>query len=241
MRNYKLHLLRHGITADNELGILAGCGRDTHLSPEGRAEIEEMKEKFSYPHIEALFCSPMMRAVQTAQILYPQHKAILVAPLVEAAFGELEGATYAEVEEQGFWETWREEKDPFTAKGLETYKDFHARVTAAFATLLEGMMKSGVKEAALVTHSGVIAAILGQFGLPQLHEDAWLADNGAGYTISVSPATWQRTGMVEVVAVQPAGYLASLGYEEAPAPENEDDWFDAARPDEGDDDSWAEK
>ncbi|MDL2215498.1 histidine phosphatase family protein [Ruminococcaceae bacterium OttesenSCG-928-N02] len=210
MKNYRIHLIRHGFTQDNEAGILGGAGRDLPLSALGKAEILRMKEEFTYPSVETLFVSPMKRAVETAQLLYPQHKALLIAPLVETHFGPFEGVEAAQVATTGFWETWRDEENPQTPDGAESYAAFFERVTTAYATLLEGMMKAGVHEAALVSHGGVIATILGRFGLPQHHEDFWLADNGAGYTTSISTAMWQRLGMVEVTQILPTGYMQAL-------------------------------
>ncbi len=214
MKNYNIHLIRHGKTTDNEQGIFAGGGRDTHLSAAGIAELTAMKEKFIYPKVETLFCSPMMRAVQTAQILYPDHKAILVAPLVEAQMGILEGTPHAEIAESGFWQKWRGPQEEFLGDGVEAHSAFLQRTTTAFATLLEGMMRAGIHDAALVTHGGVISVILAQFGLPEREETEWGADNGAGYTVGASVSFWQHTGKVEVQKVQPGGYLKSLGYEE---------------------------
>lgn len=210
MKNYKIHLIRHGFTADNESAILGGSGRDLPLSDAGRSEIQRLKDAFAYPPVEVLFTSPMMRAVQTAQIIYPNNKALLIAPLVEVNFGELEGMNAADVAKTGFWDTWRDKENPVTPEGAETYEQFLARVTIAFATLLEGMMRSGVKEAAIVTHGGVISSILGKFGLPEHHEDFWLANNGAGYTMSVSTSVWQRINKAEVTQILPAGYEQAL-------------------------------
>ena len=213
MKNYRLHLLRHGISTDNEQGLRAGVGRDSALSAEGEKALHSMKDQYRYPAIEALFVSPLKRAVQTASILYPEHRRILIAPLAEASYGALEGAPLQQVYEQHFFEEWMRPEEPVTPAGAETYRDFVLRCSQALDTLLEGMMKSGIHEAAAVTHGGVIAAMLTAHGLPEQTEDMWYADNGAGYTLSVSAAMWMRSKRAEVAAIQPAGYIEALNRE----------------------------
>ena len=213
MKNYRLHLIRHGISTDNEQDLLAGVGRDSALSPRGEEALHSMKDRYSYPPIQALFVSPLKRAVQTAAILYPEHRRILIAPLAEASYGALEGTPLQQVYDQHFFEEWMRPDDPVTPAGAETYREFVLRCSNALGTLLEGMMKSGVYEAAAVTHGGVIAAMLTAHGLPEQTEDMWYADNGAGYTLNVSAAMWMRSRRAEVAAIQPAGYMEALNRE----------------------------
>lgn len=122
----------------------------------------------------------------------------------------MEGVPLKDVYESGFFEEWMRPNDPVTPKGAETYREFVMRCSQALDALLDGMMKSGVYEAAAVTHGGVIAAMLAAHGLPEQNEEMWYADNGAGFTLSVSAAMWMRSKRAEVAAVQPAGYLEAL-------------------------------
>ena len=207
MKNYRLHLIRHGISLDNEADFLAGCGRDSELSEAGKKTLALYKEQFVYPDIQALFVSPLKRAVQTAEILYPLQKRILIAPLAETYYGELEGSPLHEVYDSRFFQRWMSSDAPYTPNKGESYAEFSARCSSALNALLEGMMKSGIYEAAAVCHSGVIAALLSMHGLPQKPADEWYADPGAGYTLSVSSGMWMRTRMAEVSAIVPAGYL----------------------------------
>ena len=66
MKYYKLHLIRHGLTQGNLDGRYIGSGTDLPLCAEGRAQLEELKAKFQYPDVPLVFCSPMLRAQQTA-------------------------------------------------------------------------------------------------------------------------------------------------------------------------------
>ena len=44
MKTFKLHLIRHGITAGNLQGLYIGSGTDLPLCDEGRAQLADLKE-----------------------------------------------------------------------------------------------------------------------------------------------------------------------------------------------------
>ena len=71
MKTFKLHLIRHGMTAGNLQGLYIGSGTDIPLCDEGRAQLKELKERFEYPQVDTVFSSPLVRAVETANILFP--------------------------------------------------------------------------------------------------------------------------------------------------------------------------
>ena len=58
MKTFKLHLIRHGVTAGNLQGLYIGSGTDIPLCDEGRAQLAELKERFEYPQVDTVFSSP---------------------------------------------------------------------------------------------------------------------------------------------------------------------------------------
>ena len=64
MKTFKLHLIRHGITAGNLQGLYIGSGTDLPLCDEGRAQLADLKERFAYPQVDTVFPSPLLRAVR---------------------------------------------------------------------------------------------------------------------------------------------------------------------------------
>ena len=58
MKTFKLHLIRHGITAGNLQGLYIGSGTDLPLCDEGRAQLADLKERFAYPQVDTVFSSP---------------------------------------------------------------------------------------------------------------------------------------------------------------------------------------
>ena len=71
MKYYKLHLIRHGLTAGNLQGLYIGSGSDLPLCDEGRAQLKTLVKDFDYPQVPLVFTSPMKRATETAEILFP--------------------------------------------------------------------------------------------------------------------------------------------------------------------------
>ena len=80
MKTFKLHLIRHGITAGNLQGLYIGSGTDIPLCDEGRAQLADLKERFEYPQVDTVFSSPLMRAVETANLLFPTAAHSLCGP-----------------------------------------------------------------------------------------------------------------------------------------------------------------
>ena len=72
MKSYQLHLIRHGLTQGNLDGLYVGSGTDLPLCEQGRADLLDLRARFAYPQPDTVFCSPMRRAVETAEILFPE-------------------------------------------------------------------------------------------------------------------------------------------------------------------------
>ena len=97
MKYYKLHLIRHGLTAGNLQGLYIGSGSDLPLCDEGRAQLKTLKKDFDYPVVPLVFTSPMKRATETAEILFPGVRQIELDDLREMAFGKFEGRAVQEL------------------------------------------------------------------------------------------------------------------------------------------------
>ena len=87
MKNYRLYLVRHGVTQGNLDGIYMGSGTDQPLCAQGAAQLRALAARFPYPKAETVFSSPMRRAVETVELLFPDAKdKIILADLRENAF-----------------------------------------------------------------------------------------------------------------------------------------------------------
>ena len=221
MKTFKLHLIRHGLTSGNLQGLYIGSGTDIPLCDEGRAQLAELKERFEYPQVDTVFSSPLMRAVETANILFPNatHQ-FSVHDLREAGFGVFENHPVKELVKNEDFKKWITPGSGFVPEGAEPTEQFHARCSETLLKLFEYMIRMDVTEAACVTHGGVIMSMLSQRALPSRHPEQWMADPGCGYTVQTGGQLWMRDRLVEAIDIVPFGYADTLRGQ-AEAEENE--------------------
>jgi len=81
----------------------------------------------------------------------------------------------------------------------ESNEAFAKRVCEGFIKIIDGLIKTETDRAAIVTHGGVMMALLTNFGLPQLPMHEWITPNGCGYTLRITPSLWMRGHKLEVV------------------------------------------
>src|SRR5687768_15498146 len=111
----RLLLVRHGatiLTAEDRFSGSTGVD----LSEEGRSQAALLAQRLAGEPIQAVYCSPLGRAVETAAILAQPHGLPLQHRdgLQEIAHGHWEGLSRREVE-QRFPDEYRSwEADPFT-------------------------------------------------------------------------------------------------------------------------------
>lgn len=111
----RLLFVRHGatqLTAENRFSGSVGVD----LSDQGRDQVRRLAARLHEDPLAAIYCSPLSRTVETAEILAKPHG---LAPihrdgLREISHGHWEGLTRDEVEQRfpGEYEAW--EADPFT-------------------------------------------------------------------------------------------------------------------------------
>ena len=127
MKTFKLHLIRHGMTAGNLQGLYIGSGTDIPLCDEGRAQLNELKERFEYPQVDTVFSSPLLRAVETANILFPDAKhTFTVHDLREAGFGKFENKPVKELVHDEDFKKWITPGSGYVPEGAEPTDQFHA-------------------------------------------------------------------------------------------------------------------
>ncbi|MDR1927615.1 MAG: histidine phosphatase family protein, partial [Oscillospiraceae bacterium] len=202
MKSYSLTLLRHGLCEGEAEGRYIGH-TDAPLTEEGEAQLLRMREEFNYPPADALFVSPLRRCTQTAALLYPGHNGIELSGLREYYFGEYENKSPAELEGHPLFVRWISGEAGLVPPFAEELPDFQNRITNTFIALTEGLIKTGVQHSVLITHGGILMALLAAFGLPQAPMHEWLTPSGTGYTLRVEPSLWMRTHKCEVTSLAP--------------------------------------
>lgn len=207
MKNYTLYLIRHGITQANLQGIYAGGGTDIPLCSEGKEDLLSLSKQFTYPKTDTVFVSPLLRATQTADLLFPTAKKIVLESLKENSFGEFEGRPIVELKQDPNFQKWINPQQNYQPKGGESAEAFHKRCSETLLKIFEYMIKSGIHQASCITHGGVIMSMLAQNALPRRLPEQWMTDPGCGFQLQTTTTMWMRDQLVEAVKILPWGYM----------------------------------
>jgi len=197
MLTYKINLIRHGMTKANIEGLYLGR-TDLPLCDDGIAELEKLKMEYDYPFAEIVYTSPLKRCVQTAYQLYPSTELKVVDDLAECNFGDFEGKSYKDLQYSDDFKAWLEDSVRVSPPNGESGSEFLKRSLRALSDIFNDMLEKGITDASVITHGGVIMMLLSAAGLPRHPMQDWIVENGAGYTIILTPQMWMRDKMFEV-------------------------------------------
>ena len=92
-----IYIIRHGQTEKNRANVLQGRS-DIPLNDSGRQQAEEVKDRFIKAgiHFDLVYTSPLIRAVQTAEIIAEGIPQLKDDRLIEMDYGPYEGMDLAD-------------------------------------------------------------------------------------------------------------------------------------------------
>jgi alpha-ribazole phosphatase len=157
-----LILLRHGKTS--HAGKMVGS-TDVDLEIEGIAQIKAIRPLVQAEKFDRVFCSPMRRCRQTAEILDLDIDISYHDALKEINFGLWEGMEFSEIEKKNPEQVgkWVEDPDGFCFPEGECRADFISRLEVFKKSLLALEQE----KALIITHGGVIRHFICSFlGIP---------------------------------------------------------------------------
>jgi broad specificity phosphatase PhoE len=137
-----LYLIRHAATAANlaKPARLQGRRTDPPLAPAGVRQAEATRDLLAARPVHACYCSPLVRAVQTAAIIAAPHglTPTPLAELTECDVGEWEGLDWDTIRDREPEAYRRYMADPATVPypGGESFADVHSRAAPALDRLL---------------------------------------------------------------------------------------------------------
>ncbi|MBQ7741055.1 MAG: histidine phosphatase family protein [Eubacterium sp.] len=202
MKSYTLYLFRHGLTKGNINAQYIGH-TDLPLTTDSINELKSIKAKHHYPEVKALFVSPLKRAVQSADIMFPKNNKIVIDNFIEYNFGEFEEHTAEELKDNEDFKSWLHGDITARPPYGESNAEFVARICDSFEKVIDGCIKEGINDIAIVSHAGVIMTILSCYGLPEAPMAHWQMDAGYGYKLRITPSLWMRDRKIEVIDTSP--------------------------------------
>jgi 2,3-bisphosphoglycerate-dependent phosphoglycerate mutase len=181
----KLFCVRHGETLFNLAGRIQGQA-DSELSPLGRRQCQAVAEALAGVECDALFSSPLSRALESAQLIAEKFglEVRLEPRLMEINAGIFQGHSWAEIDAKFPKDAarWRSQDPDYRIPGGESRRDLMERSRAAF----ESIRGSGAGYAIVVAHGGSLsAAFKAMLDIPP-RRNPFSLGNG-----SISTAAWE--------------------------------------------------
>jgi broad specificity phosphatase PhoE len=163
MKATRLYLVRHGATQLTAEDRFAGAvGVD--LSDEGRWQAELLGERLKRENVNAAYCSPLSRTVETARIVAGRCgiEMTTLDGLREISHGRWEGLTRQEVEERygAEYASWEEDPFTFAPEGGETGVAVLARALPAIRQIVT---RHRGERVLVVSHKATIRILLSSF------------------------------------------------------------------------------
>jgi len=178
----ELILLRHAKTAGNLVKRYIGSRTDEPLAPEG---VEQAKATIDET-VTRVYVSPMKRAIETAEIKFPNSERIVVEDFREMDFGEFEGRSANEMTADEAYRAWVEANcEPTPPGGAESWQEYSDRVCAALLRLLKEAADRGEKRVVTVSHGGTIMAAMSRWARPEKPYYMWNPHHCSGYAVEL--------------------------------------------------------
>ena len=135
-------LIRHGETEFNKNHLIGGK-TDVPLTEKGKEQAKSAREIVAKYQYDAIITTPLLRAKETADILFPNLPKEIISDLRERDWGNFEG------ESQQFQPPYEE-----TPPNGEAWQDFCERVVSALNDIL-----NRYDSPIIIAHSGVFRVI----------------------------------------------------------------------------------
>ena len=164
-----LYIMRHGRTDWNERHRLQGR-TDIPLNEDGRRMAEEAGREYRTVPLDLCFCSPLIRARETAEIVLRDRNIPIRTDdrLKEMSFGDFEGLENSFEIPDCPINVLFQKPEAYTCSvgGAETFEELFARTGSFLREVIDPLMEQG-KHVLIVGHGAMNLSIISQIrGLP---------------------------------------------------------------------------
>lgn len=205
-----LLLIRHGEN-DVMLRRLAGRMPGVILNEKGRRQALELAEALTQVPLNAVYSSPLERAVETARPLAERHHLEVQdrPALMEADYGEWQGKTYKQLGRMNKWKGIAQKPSQIRFPGGESFIEVQQRAVSELDGLVREWQLPETAETkqeqvvAVVTHADIISLSLTHYLNMALDDFLRLSIAPA----SISIVQYDGTGLPKVIGInQPAHF-----------------------------------
>lgn len=165
--HYTLNLIRHLPTLGNQ--------QKRYIGWSDEPIVEQIHSQVAQKSVPLLYGSDLLRARQTAALLFRNATYHPDARWRECNFGAFEGKTYNDLEEDSRYRNWIDEPYQLAPPGGEQLKEVERRVLTALAELPNG--------ATVITHGGPIRLVLSKFSSETKEFWSWDVSHGGMYRL----------------------------------------------------------
>ncbi len=158
------YVFRHGETDYNQQGRCQGCRSDRLLTDKGVDQAKNLANILKMRKLDCIYSSPLLRSVQTANIVSQNNgkiPVIVMQDLREGNFGKAEGMLHGDLERlfpqllKNFLQPTRDSWDMSFAEGESKHQMFDR----AFAVLQKIAEENPGKNIGISLHAGIISAL----------------------------------------------------------------------------------
>lgn len=190
---YPIFLARHAEVDDSPVTRYVGS-TDLPLTRKGIRQAEQLNVELQKRQPEKCLCSPLRRALQTAEIAVASLNMPIEtkSDLREIDFGRWEMRTFQQIQQEnpGEVEKWAREPNDFCFPEGECIRHFYERI----GKVAEGISEYNDSKTVIVAHGGVIQTLICHLiGLPPSHRLAFRIDLASLSTIEMIHGTGRLT------------------------------------------------
>ncbi len=177
-----LLLIRHATNDYVQNGRLAGRTPGVHINAEGQRQAADLARRTAHLPIEAIYSSPLERALDTANAVAECHKlpVEIVTDLLETATGEWTGRKLDELKDTAIWQALQSQPVGVQLPGGESIDQVQTRMVASIEKLRQKHPDGLI---ALVSHSDPLKSVIAHYLNWDLNQFQRIAIHPASVTI----------------------------------------------------------
>ena len=201
-----LLLIRHGENDYTKTHKMAGRLPGVHLNEKGQKQAEALGEALKEVPLNAVYASPLERAMETAQPIAESHKLKIVQTpdLMDTNIGEWQGRSWRVLGLTKAWKIVQNAPSRFRFPNGESFIEAQTRCAAALEKIIQKHNKP--KDiVAVVFHADPIKLVVAHFlGMPLDHFQRLSCDTGS---VTVIHAGESRATLVKMNQRPPFDFL----------------------------------